>query len=62
MMVLIAKLPSKLLPMASVYRLTTQVHAANDALMVQIYKHMTRISRHAHAEVLWGAREHCPVT
>ena len=48
MMVLMAKLPSKLLPLASVYRPTAQVHAANDALMVQGYKHMTGISRHAH--------------
>ena len=35
MMVLMAKLPSKLLPLASVYRPTAKVHAANDALMVR---------------------------
>ena len=39
MMVLMAKLPSKLLPRASVYRPTAQVHAANDALVVRGYKH-----------------------
>ena len=52
MMVLMAKLPSKLLPLASVYRPTAQVHAANDALMVRAYKHMTGFSRHAHTEAL----------
>ena len=35
MMVLMAKLPSKLLPLASIYRPTAQVHAANDAQMVR---------------------------
>ena len=54
MMVLMAKLPSKLLPLASVYRPTAQVHAANDALMVRGYKHMTGTSRHAHSDALWG--------
>ena len=34
MMVLMAKLPSKLLSLACVYRPTAQEHAANDALMV----------------------------
>ena len=58
MMVLMAKLPSKLLPLASVYRPTAQVHAANDALMVQAYKHMTGIPRHAHTEALLGPWEH----
>ena len=58
MMVLMAKLPSKLLPLASVYRPRAQVHAANDALMVRAYKHMTGISRHAHTEALWGPWEH----
>ena len=57
-MVLMAKLPSKLLSLASVYRPTTQVHAANDALMVRAYKHMTGVSRHAHTEALWGPWEH----
>ena len=58
MMVLMAKLPSKLLPVASVYRPTAQVHAANDALMVRGYKHMTGTSRHAHTDALWGHGEH----
>ena len=58
MMVHIAKLPSKLLPLASVYRPTAYVHAANDALMVRGYKHMTGSSRHAHTEGLWGPWEH----
>ena len=58
MMVLMAKLPSKLLPLASVYRPTAYVHAANDALMVRAYKHMTGISRHAHTEALRGPWEH----
>ena len=58
MMVLMARLPSKLLPLASVYRPTAQVHAANDALMVRAYKHMIGISRHAHTEALWGPWEH----
>ena len=58
MMVLMAKLPSKLLPLASVYRPTAQVHAANNALMVRGYKHMTGIPRHAHTDTLWGPREH----
>ena len=46
MMVLMAKLPSKLLPLANVYRPTGQVHAANDALMVKGYKHMMGTSRY----------------
>ena len=54
MMVLMAKLPSKPLPLANVYRPTAQVHAANDALMVRAYKHMAGISRHAYTESLWG--------
>ena len=58
MMVLMAKLPSKLLPLASVYRPTAKVHAANDALMVRAYKHVTGISRHAHTDALWGPWEH----
>ena len=58
MMVLMAKPPSKLLPPASVCRPTAQVHAANDALVVQAYKHMVRISHHAHTEALWGPWEH----
>ena len=58
MMVLMAKLPSKLLPLASVYRPTAQVHVANDALMVTGYKHMTGTSRHAHTDALWGPWEH----
>ena len=58
MMVLMTKLPSKLLPLASVYRPTAKVHAANDALMVRAYKHVTGISRHAHTDALWGPWEH----
>ena len=58
MMVLMAKLPSKLLPLASVYRPTAKVHTANDALMVKAYKHVTGISRHAHTDTLWGPWEH----
>ena len=58
MMVLMAKLPSKLLPLASVYCPTAQVHAARNTLMVQGYKHMTGISRHAHTNALWGPWEH----
>ena len=54
MMVLMAKLPSKLIPLASVYRTTAQVHAANETLMVRGYKHMTGTSRHAHKGALWG--------
>ena len=53
MMVLMAKLPSKLLPLASVYRPKAQVHATNDALVVHSYKHMTGLFRHAHTEALW---------
>ena len=34
-MVLMAKLASKLLPLASVYRPMAQVHGANEALMVR---------------------------
>ena len=52
MMVLMAKLPSKLLPLASVYRPKSQVHTTNDALMVRGYKHMTGISRNAHTDAL----------
>ena len=48
MMVLMAKLPSKQLPLASVYCPTAKVHAANDALVVRGYKHMTGTTRHAH--------------
>ena len=48
MMVLMAKLPTKLLALASVYRPTAEVHAANDPLMVRRYKHMTSTCRHAH--------------
>ena len=58
MMVLMAILPSKLLPMASVYHPTAKVHAANDTLMVRGYKHMTGTSRHAHTDALWGPWEH----
>ena len=58
MMVLMAKLPSKSLPLASIYRPTAKAHAANDALMVRAYKHMTGISRHAPTEALWGPSEH----
>ena len=58
MMVLMAKLPSKLLSLASAYRPTARVHAANDALMVRAYKHMTGISRHAHTDPLRGPWEH----
>ena len=54
-MVLMAKLPSKLLSLASIYHPTAQVHAANDALMVRAYKHMTGVSCHAHTEALLGA-------
>ena len=57
-MVLMAKLPRKRPPVASVYRPTAQVHAANDTLMVRGYKHMTGISRHAHMDALSGPREH----
>ena len=57
-MVLMAKLPSKLLSLASVYRPTAQVHAANDALMVRAYKRVTGISRHAHTDALSGPSEH----
>ena len=52
MMVLLAKLPSKLLPLVDVYGPTAEVHAANDALMVWVYKHMAGISRYAHDEAL----------
>ena len=58
-MVLRAKLLSKLLSVASVYCPTAEVHAANDAVMVRAYMHMTKISRHAHTEALWGPWEHC---
>ena len=58
MMVLMAKLPSKLLPLASTYRPTAQVHAAKDALMVRAYKHMTGISCNTHTKALWGPWEH----
>ena len=54
MMVLMAKLPSKVLPLASVYRPTAQVHAANDTVMVRGYKHTTGTARHAHTET-------CPI-
>ena len=58
MMVLMPKLPSKQLPLASVYRSTAWVHAANDALMVRGYKHMTGISCHAHSDALSRPWEH----
>ena len=58
MMVLTAELPSKPLPLANVYRPTAQVHAANDAVMVRAYEHMTKVSHHAHTEALWGPWEH----
>ena len=48
MVVLMAKLLSKLLPLAGVYHPTAQVHAANDVLVVRAYKHIARNSRHAH--------------
>ena len=51
MMVLMAKLPSKLLPLASVYRPTAQVHAANNTLMVRGCKHMTG---NAHTDTVVG--------
>ena len=35
-----------------------QVHAANDALMVKGYKHMTGTSRHAHTDTLLGPWKH----
>ena len=53
-----AKLPSNLLPLVSVYRPTAKVHAANDALMVRGYKNMTGISHNAHTNALWGPQEH----
>ena len=53
-----AKLPSKLLPLASFCRPTAQLDPANDALMLRTYKHMARISRHAHTEALQGHWEH----
>ena len=59
MMVLMAKLPSKLFPLACVYRPAAQVHAVNDALVVRGYKHMTGISGHAHTHALWGPWKHC---
>ena len=53
MMVLMAKLRSKLPPWpAYTAPRPMQVHAANDALMVKAYKHVTGISRHAHTDVL----------
>ena len=58
MMVLMAKLPSKLLSLASVYHPTARVYVANDALMVRAYKHVTGISRHAHTDPPWGPWEH----
>ena len=57
-MVLMAKVPSKLLSLASVYRPTARVHAANDTLMVRAHKHVMGISRHAHTDPLWGPWEH----
>ena len=54
MLVFMAELPSKLLPLANVYRPTAEVHAANDAPMVKGYKHMTGTSRHAHTYGLWA--------
>ena len=54
MMVLMAKLQSKLLPLASIYRTTAQVHTANDTLMVRGYKHMMGISHNAHTVALLG--------
>ena len=44
--------------LASVYRPTAHVHAANDAVMVRAYKHMAGISRHAHTEPLSEPWEH----
>ena len=49
---------SNLLPVANVYRPTAQGHAANDALMVRGYKHMTSISRHGQIDALCGPWEH----
>ena len=57
-MALMERLPSKLLPPANVYRPRARVHAANDALMVQGYKHMTGIPRHAHSDALCEPWEH----
>ena len=57
-MVLMAKLLSKLFPLASVYRPTAKVHAAVDALMIRAYKHVTAIFRHAHTDALWGPWGH----
>ena len=34
------------------------LHAANDALMVLAYTHVTGISCHAHTDTLWGPSEH----
>ena len=58
MMVLMAKLPSKLRPLASVYRPTANVHTAKDALMVRAYNHMTGIPRQAYTDTLLGPWEH----
>ena len=58
MMVLMAKLPSKLLPLANVYRPTAQVHAAYNALMVSENNHMIGTSRHARIDALWKPWEH----
>ena len=46
------------LPLASVYRPMAKGHAANDALMIRAYKHVTGISRHAHTDALWGPWGH----
>ena len=54
MVVLMAKLPTKPVSLASVYHPTAQVHAVNDTLIVRGYKHMTGISRHVHTDAHWG--------
>ena len=58
MIVVMAKLPSKLLPLADVYCPTAQVHVGNDTLMLRAYKHTTGISRHGYTAALWWPREH----
>ena len=58
MMVLMAKLPSKLLSLASVYCPAPRVHAANEALIVTVYNHGTGISGHVLTDPLGGPWEH----
>ena len=61
MTMLEAKAPTKLYATASVYRPTATVRHANKALLVQCWKHIMGMPRHAHTKgkmATWGSTPH----